>query len=368
MDESVVTSWLTNWLGQIGWWIAIGVVIAAGLRTLYANPKTQKIKVMLQLVTLYARYWVWWLLSWSIWHLSVDGQVFYWWVAVLSLLYLYMNWVEPHRLRVQSRQIALPDNRQVPAQSLSPLRLAVIGDIHVGIFSTKHRLERLVNQLNRLDVDAILCVGDWLYHPGADLIGQMLIFKALNKPCYSVLSQADVEQLQAIDRQQGSGNYLLANERLTQVLATLGIQVIDDQALYLGGIRLVGLTESVKLAQPPRESGHPVIIATHDIKQLKVHSHALDRVGSHVLVIAGQTHGGQVNLPFLTPILVKAMTGNASVAGLFTHHHHNANQPKQVPSYQSWTTTGIGMTGLPFRLFCPPTIDVLTIQVTADKS
>lgn len=62
------------------------------------------------------------------------------------------------------------------------------------------------------------------------------------------------------------------------------------------------------------------------------------------------------------------MTGNASVAGLFTHHHHNANQPKQVPSYQSWTTTGIGMTGLPFRLFCPPTIDVLTIQVTADKS
>lgn len=64
----------------------------------------------------------------------------------------------------------------------------------------------------------------------------MLIFKALNKPCYSVLSQADVEQLQAIDRQQGSGNYLLANERLTQVLATLGIQVFDLAKHYTWGV------------------------------------------------------------------------------------------------------------------------------------
>lgn len=131
--ESVVTSWLTNWLGQIGWWIAIGVVIAAGLRTLYANPKTQKIKVMLSWspythVTGYGGYYHGRFGTYQSMGKSFIGGLRYY------RCYLYMNWVEPHRLRVQYRQIALPDNRQVPAQSLSPLRLAVIGDIHVEYF------------------------------------------------------------------------------------------------------------------------------------------------------------------------------------------------------------------------------------------
>lgn len=364
MGENELTGWLTNWLGYLGWWIAIGVVIAAGLRTLYANPKTLKLNVTLQLITYYARYWMLWLLVWAMWHLSLEGQVFYWWAALFALLYLYMTWVEPNRLRIQHKHMTLIDRRQNPIPLTKPLQLAIVSDIHVGIFSSKRQLERLVHRLNQLDVDAIVCVGDWLYHPGADLIGQMLILKALNKPCYSVLSQADVEQLHAIDQAYDSGNYLLANERLTQVLTTLNIHVVTDQAVDIGGIRLVGLGEGTKFTAPIHDDGQPMVIATHDIKQIKAQAQALDSVGAHTLVIAGQTHGGQVNLPLLTSALVKAMTGSTPVAGVFTHQKQPGTDANHGQYYQSWTTTGIGMTGLPFRLGCPPTIDVLTLHVT----
>ena len=50
------------------------------------------------------------------------------------------------RILPASKKVYVTGSRpdiQVPAQSLSPLHLAVIGDIHVGIFSTKQRLERV---------------------------------------------------------------------------------------------------------------------------------------------------------------------------------------------------------------------------------
>lgn len=70
--------------------------------------------------------------------------------------------------------------------------------------------------------------------------------------------------------------------------------------------------------------------------------------------------------------MVRALTGNKLAAGLRTpdtakqsDYHPKAFNEDDKPSkrYQVWVNTGIGMTGLPFRFNCPPTIDVLTIQV-----
>ena len=78
----------------------------------------------------------------------------------------------------------------------------------------------------------------------------------------------------------------------------------------------------------------------------------------------------------LTPLMVKALSGNKLVAGLRKPNNRalaaqalaakDSVQETLHQRYQVWINTGIGMTGLPFRLHCPPTIDVLDITINAD--
>lgn len=380
-------SMIGSWLGHLGALIAVLVILWSCLKTVQLKARTDKLQILLQLVSFYARYWFVWLLVWANVQLLHDNQAIYWLLIALSLLYIYMSWVEPNRLRVSRFSI----NLTVPATHVSPaaaasqplqnikrraLKIAVLSDIHIGIFSNPRQLARLVKCLNRLDVDAVLILGDWLYQ-ATTLDAQLSPFKTLNKPCYTVLSDADTQQV--VDDAQNSES--ASNMQLMNILPTFGIQLLPEQGLRIAGINIIGIHNGSTMDLPrvieqQRSAGQPLVIATHDIKQLEANPRTLSDANNDTLVIAGQTHGGQVNIPILTPLMVRALTGNKLAAGLRqpdipkqSNHPHQPLNAANKPSkrYQVWVNTGIGMTGLPFRFNCPPTIDVLTIRVqTAD--
>ena len=377
-------SMIGSWLGHLGALIAVLVILWSCLKTVQLKARTDNLQILLQLVSFYARYWFVWLLVWANVQLLYDNQAIYWLLIVLSLLYIYMSWVEPNRLRVSRFSINLTASAtdiSLAAPSSQPIKrqaakIAVLSDIHIGIFSNPHQLARLVKCLNRLEVDAVLILGDWLYQ-ATTLDAQLSPFKTLNKPCYTVLSDADTQQV--IDDAQNSEP--ASNMQLKHILPTFGIQLLPEQGLYIAGIKIIGIHNGSTMDLPrvieqQRSAGQPLVIATHDIKQLEANPRTLSDANNDTLVIAGQTHGGQVNIPILTPLMVRALTGNKLAAGL--RRPDTAKQSDTYPKafneddkpskrYQVWVNTGIGMTGLPFRFNCPPTIDVLTIQVqTAD--
>ncbi|TGP48701.1 hypothetical protein EN873_32370 [bacterium M00.F.Ca.ET.230.01.1.1] len=377
-------SMIGSWLGHLGALIAVLVILWSCLKTVQLKTRTDNLQILLQLVSFYARYWFVWLLVWANVQLLYDNQIIYWLLIVLSLLYIYMSWVEPNRLRVSRFSINLTASAtdiSLAAPSSQPIKrqaakIAVLSDIHIGIFSNPHQLARLVKCLNRLEVDAVLILGDWLYQ-ATTLDAQLSPFKTLNKPCYTVLSDADTQQV--IDDAQNSEP--ASNMQLKHILPTFGIQLLPEQGLHIAGIKIIGIHNGSTMDLPrvieqQRSAGQPLVIATHDIKQLEANPRTLSDANNDTLVIAGQTHGGQVNIPILTPLMVRALTGNKLAAGLRrpdtakqSDHHPKAFNEDEKPSkrYQVWVNTGIGMTGLPFRFNCPPTIDVLTIQVqTAD--
>ena len=378
-------SMIGSWLGHLGALIAVLVILWSCLKTVQLKARTDNLQILLQLVSFYARYWFVWLLLWANVQLLYDNQIIYWLLIALSLLYIYMSWVEPNRLRVSHFSINLTvsatyqpatDNSLAEplSQSITPqaAKIAVLSDIHVGIFSNPHQLARLVKCLNRLDVDAVLILGDWLYQ-ATTLDAHLSPFKTLNKPCYTVLSDADTQQV--VDDAQNSEP--ASNMQLMNILPTFGIQLLPEQGLYIAGIKIIGIHNGSTMDLPrvieqQRSAGQPLVIATHDIKQLEANPRTLSDANNDTLVIAGQTHGGQVNIPILTPLMVRALTGNKLAAGLRqpdipkqSDYHPKALNAANKPSkrYQVWVNTGIGMTGLPFRFNCPPTIDVLTIQV-----
>lgn len=393
-------SMIGSWLGHLGALIAVLVILWSCLKTVQLKARTDNLQILLQLVSFYARYWFVWLLLWANVQLLYDNQAIYWLLIALSLLYIYMSWVEPNRLRVSHFSINLtapttyqaatyqPANHvSLAAPSSQPIKrqpiklhqaakIAVLSDIHIGIFSNPHQLARLVKCLNRLDVDAVLILGDWLYQ-ATTLDAHLSPFKTLNKPCYNVLSDADTQQV--VDDAQNSES--ASNMQLMNILPTFGIQLLPEQGLRIAGIKIIGIHNGSTMDLPrvieqQRSAGQPLVIATHDIKQLEANPRTLSDANNDTLVIAGQTHGGQVNIPILTPLMVRALTGNKLAAGLRrpdtakqSDNHPKAFNEANKPSkrYQVWVNTGIGMTGLPFRFNCPPTIDVLTIQVqTAD--
>ena len=382
-------SMIGSWLGHLGALIAVLVILWSCLKTVQLKARTDNLQILLQLVSFYARYWFVWLLLWANVQLLYDNQAIYWLLIALSLLYIYMSWVEPNRLRVSRFSINLTASATYqPATDISlaassskyitpqAAKIAVLSDIHVGIFSNPHQLARLVKCLNRLDVDAVLILGDWLYQ-ATTLDAQLSPFKTLNKPCYTVLSDADTQQV--VNDAQNSEP--ASNMQLMNILPTFGIQLLPEQGLRIAGINIIGIHNGSTMDLPrvieqQRSAGQPLVIATHDIKQLEANPRTLSDANNDTLVIAGQTHGGQVNIPILTPLMVRALTGNKLAAGLRqpdipkqSNHPHQPLNAANKPSkrYQVWVNTGIGMTGLPFRFNCPPTIDVLTIRVqTAD--
>ena len=382
-------SMIGSWLGHLGALIAVLVILWSCLKTVQLKTRTDNLQILLQLVSFYARYWFVWLLLWANVQLLYDNQAIYWLLIALSLLYIYMSWVEPNRLRVSHFSINLTASATYqPATDISlaassskyitpqAAKIAVLSDIHIGIFSNPRQLARLVKCLNRLDVDAVLILGDWLYQ-ATTLDAHLSPFKTLNKPCYTVLSDADTQQV--VNDAQNSEP--ASNMQLMNILPTFGIQLLPEQGLRIAGIKIIGIHNGSTMDLPrvieqQRSAGQPLVIATHDIKQLEANPRTLSDANNDTLVIAGQTHGGQVNIPILTPLMVRALTGNKLAAGLRqpdipkqSNHPHQPLNAANKPSkrYQVWVNTGIGMTGLPFRFNCPPTIDVLTIRVqTAD--
>jgi predicted MPP superfamily phosphohydrolase len=67
------------------------------------------------------------------------------------------------------------------------------------------------------------------------------------------------------------------------------------------------------------------------------------------LILAGHTHGGQVRLPFFTPVLPRG--SGRFVAGWY--------RDTPAPLYVS---RGIGTVLIPARLFCPPELPIFTLR------
>lgn len=257
-------------------------------------------------------------------------------VGVLGLILgIYARFVEPNLLVVKYTKI----------QTGYRLKLALISDMHYGLYSTPQQMQRLVNKLNSLDVDAIVVAGDWTYEPPKkiSLIQQLAPFKQLQYPAYSVIGNHD-EQLPGPDLTQELEAALIAN----------GVQPIEGQSIDLGKVRLAGIADLLpantrhERLQAINIQDKPLLLLTHNPDSL----HSLPKLTQPFVMLAGHTHGGQVNLPVLTQKVLLLSTQEGYKRGLYALPQNN----------QLFVTSGIGMVGLPLRFGMPPMIDVLQFE------
>lgn len=260
-------------------------------------------------------------------------------------LIFYAGEISRHELQIIYRPVALP---RLP-DAFAGMKIVQISDFHFQEYTEASFLEAVVEQVNALKADLVVLTGDFVSSkplPHHYSIG-------LGYHCANILSRLQCPLRYAI---LGNHDTLVGEREITDALVTHGIPVLantciplerEGQRIWLAGIRdaLEGRPD-LAAALPPGQDRELVILLAHEP------DFADYAVGRHIsLVLSGHTHGGQILLPFLPPLLLPDM-GRRYIHGLF---HFSDGM-------QLYVNRGIGAVTLPFRLRCPPEITCMTLD------
>lgn len=252
--------------------------------------------------------------------------------------------VEPSWLRLKKYELA---SAKWP-QDYKTLRIAIAGDLHVGCPSVGlEEVDRIVNDLNALNADIILLLGDFLI--GGVVLGRFIgpqpiadKLAALKAPLgvYSVL---------------GNHDWWKDGQGMWKALESAGIRVLENDSVFIksdgGGFWLSGLADDTTrmpdigatLAKVTDDK--PLIMMTHDPATF------LEMTGRPVVTLAGHTHGGQVAFPVIGPVIVPGRSPLKYAYG------HIREQERDLI-----VTSGVGTSILPVRFGRRPEIIELVIR------
>lgn len=137
--------------------------------------------------------------------------------------------------------------------------------------------------------------------------------------------------------------------KVIQCFEGTNIRLLRNEIVDLNGVSIAGLDDAIARRHRP-----DVIVPGAQAKSLITLLHEpdyVDELPSHVsLMIAGHSHGGQICLPFGVP-LHTPYGGRKYVEGFFSD--------TKVPLFVS---RGIGVTGMPVRMFCRPQVAIVTLR------
>jgi uncharacterized protein len=260
--------------------------------------------------------------------------------GLASLTTAYGLW-EASQIRLRRSTLALP---HLP-RPFSGTTIAVLSDLHHGPFVTIEFVRKAVELASSLSPDLFVLPGDFA-HRGSNIQEQL-------PPCLEALAELraplgvfavpgnhDLEMNGAIYRDSILTTTLtdLTNRsiRLTKLGEHLWLAGVDD---------LLWGQPDIQAALQGIPDGAAVVLLSHNPDFAEEFPD--ERVG---LMLSGHTHGGQVYIPGTGPAWLPSRYGQKYRAGLV-----------QGPASQVFVSRGLGETGIPIRLNCPPEINLLTL-------
>jgi uncharacterized protein len=258
-----------------------------------------------------------------------------WWMALGTAFALLLAASATYARFIEPEQIVV---RESAMQVGAPLRVALISDLHIGLFQGRARMQQIVDKLNSLDVDAVLVAGDWTYEPREPLIELLAPLAQSRHRILSVPGNHDEEM---------PGPPLAAE--LRAALIAHRVEPIEGKVVSVKGVNFVGVGDRwahKDMVVPLVASQAPFVALAHN-------PDSIDRLANTPIrtLLAGHTHGGQINLPFATARVLKGATKGNFKRGLYP-----------MGESQVFVTSGMGVVGLPLRLFQPPAIDLITLN------
>jgi uncharacterized protein len=250
---------------------------------------------------------------------------------------------EPSRLVVRTQALAVP--HWPPA--CAGLRVAVVTDLHVGAPHVGvDKLDHVVATLREQSPDVVLLTGDFVIDGviggqwvSPEVIAQHLRPLAENGRAYAVL---------------GNHDWWLDAGRVRRALESAGIPVLEDTSVPMAidrcRFRLAGISDAT---EGPHDIAKALsqVAPTDAVLAMTHNPDIFPELPARVsLLVAGHTHGGQVNLPWLGRLVVPSRFGQRYAIG------HVVEQGRHL-----FVGPGIGTSILPVRWRVPPELSVLEL-------
>jgi predicted MPP superfamily phosphohydrolase len=257
----------------------------------------------------------------------------------------YSTLVEPGLFSVETVRLQL---KRLP-RAFAGLRLAQIGDIHMGGWMNRERFQHVVDLVTAEKPDVLLITGDFLLgHHFTEATEQalvdlteMLSSLAASIPSFAVLGNHDywVDADSVRKMLAGSGVTELANAVFTLQRGNDRLHLCGVDDIWEGDVRLDQVIAQL-------EENSAAILMAHEPDYADTSA----ATGKFDLQVSGHTHGGQVVLPFWGPPILPHL-GWKYHTGLY-----------QVGSMFQYTNRGIGTGRLSVRFNCPPEITLFILN------
>ncbi len=227
----------------------------------------------------------------------------------------------------------------VPGWTAAPLRLVQVSDIHHGPPDMPTaRVAALVRQVNALAPDLVVLTGD--YNGGKLIDAEAGNLDDAVRPLRGLRSRLGTFAVRGNHDDAYWAPLVLPRYRMTY---------LQNSHANAGPVVIAGIDDAetgapdVRAALAGIAPGKPVILLMHE-------PDGFAAVPTGVaLTLAGHTHGGQIRLPLIGALVTHSALGY--VRGRY-----------DVAGRTLIVSSGVGTSGLPFRLGVPPEVVVVTLH------
>jgi uncharacterized protein len=245
--------------------------------------------------------------------------------------------------RIQVRLTRLPEG-------FHGFRIAQITDIHFGPYMDRAGLERAVRLAQGFQPDLVVLTGDFVSHPFHQRNGLEGAKNA--EPCAAVFARWKGVPIIAV---LGNHDHWNNADIVAGALRERGIRVLRNQASAIEkeGQRLwvAGIDDALEgKADVPQSIAK---IPSTEATILLAHEPDFADYAARFpidLQLSGHSHGGQVRVSGVGPIILPQMA------------HNYPTGLNRVGQLQVYTSRGIGVINPPVRLNCPPEVSLITLR------
>ncbi len=260
----------------------------------------------------------------------------------------YAQFVEPHRLTLERLELRIPN---LP-EAFDGFRIAQLSDLHYGTYTGAGEISAAVALANSLKPDLAVFTGDLTTAPRINLPVTHRVFTQAAL-CARILS--GLTATHGVVGCLGNHDFFARGHYVTEVLGAAGIAVLrnSNQAIERAGQRIwiAGVDDAIfgvanfdsALARIPAKE--TVVLLAHEPD---LADEAARR--GFALQLSGHSHGGQVRLPLITPLILPEL------ARKYPFGHY------RVRNMHLYTNRGIGMIVLPYRFNAPPEVTLTTLR------
>ena len=271
-------------------------------------------------------------------------------VSVLSMILMplagiYATHIEPFRLKLEQATVPVSAHRA----GAETIRIGVLADLQTSNVSDHER--NAVARLMAESPDIILIPGD-LLQAGSENYEQQLaavreILGTLHAPGGVYFAPGDCEAF-------GDGRDLVHGLPIVHLHNKIARFKLRDRSIAIGGLELdckshEALQTIKRLENDPTEDEIRILMSHRPDSALALTPHS--RID---LIVAGHTHGGQVQIPFIGPLITFSKVPRSIAAGGL--HEMNGNL--------MYVSRGLGWEhgqAPRIRFLCPPEISMLTL-------